>query len=157
MGLAAVALATSASAEGLPRQCLTAAASRFKVPVPVIVTVIATEGCWVGFEGTNKNGSVDRGLMCINSVHDSRWQAFGISPQQLRDDACASITVGTFMLAESYHEARQERSAEDTEASLWVKAIGYYHSHDPHYRAIYEGRAAEALRRLVATVPDSAK
>lgn len=47
----------------------------------------------------NRNGSVDTGLMQINSIHYSRLRQFGIEPSALTN-ACASTFIGAWVLAD---------------------------------------------------------
>jgi len=47
----------------------------------------------------NRNGSVDIGLMQINSTHIPRLNKNGITREQLMTDACTSVMVGAEILA----------------------------------------------------------
>lgn len=145
------------AADRTMQNCLINAASKFQVPVTVIATIAMTERCHVGFVGKNHNGSVDRGLMCINSIHDDRLAHAGITPEQLRDDACTSIAVATMMLREHFDAARistPRASAENHQqvtARWWADAIGRYHSKTPHFKARYQGLARSQLERLMSS------
>lgn len=48
----------------------------------------------------NRNGSVDTGLMQINSVHWPRLRSYGIDPSALYN-ACASTYIGAWVLADA--------------------------------------------------------
>lgn len=151
-------LSTSAlAADRTLQRCLVNAASKFQVPVTVIATIAMTERCHVGFVGKNDNGSVDRGLMCINSVHDDRLARAGITPEQLRDDACTSIAVATMILREHFDAARVSTPRAPTEghqqaaARWWADAIGRYHSKTPRFKARYQGLAHAQLERLMSS------
>jgi soluble lytic murein transglycosylase-like protein len=48
--------------------------------------------------GKNKNGSVDVGLMQVNSIHFPKLKSYGISPEDLFDP-CTNINVGAWELA----------------------------------------------------------
>ena len=48
----------------------------------------------------NRNGSVDTGLMQINSVHWERLRRYGIEPSALHN-ACASTYIGAWVLADA--------------------------------------------------------
>ena len=48
----------------------------------------------------NKNGTVDIGLMQINSVHLPKLAQYGISEAVLQNDACTSVQVGAWVLAQ---------------------------------------------------------
>lgn len=138
--LAAAPLAVGA-ADARTTRCFLQTAQAFDIPPMVLLTVAKTEGCWNGFVGKNDNGSVDRGLMCVNSIHDSRFAAYGITAEQLRDDACVSIAAGATLLRDAY---RKE--------GTWAGAIGRYHSATPRYKQRYQKRAAGVLRTLLAKV-----
>lgn len=49
----------------------------------------------------NKNGSVDTGLMQINSVHWDRLRRYGIEPSSALHNACASTYIGAWVLADA--------------------------------------------------------
>lgn len=156
-GALAFAAPASAAADGeAVRECFMQASAKFQVPTTVMATIALTEGCWVGFEGRNDNGSVDRGLMCINSIHDRRLAKIGITPAHLRDDACTSIAVATLFLREHFDRARALAPVAPAEAAgaalarLWADAIGRYHSATPRLKARYQGRAHGHLERLLA-------
>jgi len=48
----------------------------------------------------NTNGSVDIGLMQINSMHLPRLKTLGVSKQLLQSDPCVSLMVGAYILNE---------------------------------------------------------
>lgn len=48
----------------------------------------------------NKNGSVDTGMMQINSIHWPRLRRYGIEPTAL-SNACASTYIGAWVLADA--------------------------------------------------------
>ncbi|WP_308738022.1 transglycosylase SLT domain-containing protein [Serratia liquefaciens] len=50
--------------------------------------------------GKNSNGSVDIGLMQINSVHLPKLKKIGIDKNQLTKDPCTAVLVGASILAE---------------------------------------------------------
>jgi len=73
----------------------------------------------------NKNGSVDRGLMQINSIHLPLLNKYGIHKKDLMD-GCSSIYVGAYLL---------KRSVDRYGNTL--EAIGSYHSATPGERDKY--------------------
>ncbi|AKG72623.1 invasion protein IagB [Serratia fonticola] len=50
--------------------------------------------------GKNTNGSVDIGLMQINSNHLPKLKKMGIDSRKLEQDPCVAVLVGTSILAE---------------------------------------------------------
>jgi soluble lytic murein transglycosylase-like protein len=73
----------------------------------------------------NKNRSVDRGLMGINSIHDESLAKFGIGPDDLMD-GCKSVYIGAWA-----YRKKIKRHGNT------CKAIGAYHSETPEYRDKY--------------------
>lgn len=82
----------------------------------------------------NQNGSVDKGLMQINSIHWPRLrEEFGVEPQLLFDP-CVSAMFAAVLLRE--HIQRH---------GLNAKAIGHYHSATP----VFRDRYAASICRLM--------
>lgn len=112
-------------------QCATRASKVTGLPVLLIWAVKRVEsgGALVGkVQNENDNGSVDRGLMQINSIWEPWVAKFGVAPEQLHDP-CVSLLLGSVILA---NEVR---------AHGLVEGIGRYHIGNP------EGRKTPALRR----------
>lgn len=85
---------------------------------------------------TNTNGSVDYGLMQINSVHLDTLARFGIGTEDLMV-ACKSVYIA------AWHLQRQMAKYGNT----WA-AIGAYHSATPALRDAYASRIAVKLNAL---------
>lgn len=73
----------------------------------------------------NKNGSVDLGLMQINSSWLPALRKFGIDQQQLMEP-CISIEVGAWILAQNFQRM----------GNSW-RAVGAYNSSKPVFRLQY--------------------
>lgn len=73
----------------------------------------------------NANGTVDLGLMQINSIHLPELAQAGIEPSALRN-ACVNASAGAALLREQI----------DQSGSTWV-AVGQYHSHTGELRDTY--------------------
>ena len=82
----------------------------------------------------NDNGSIDYGLMQINSVHLAALGAYGISTQTLLEP-CANVYIA------AWHLRRQMNRHGNT----W-EAVGSYHSETPALRDAYALRVAGILR-----------
>ncbi|HGJ5866200.1 transglycosylase SLT domain-containing protein [Arsenophonus nasoniae] len=54
--------------------------------------------------GKNNNNSIDIGLMQINSQHINYLKSLGITPYQLRNDACMNIYTGAYFLALAFNK-----------------------------------------------------
>jgi len=82
----------------------------------------------------NANGSVDYGLMQINSVHLGELQRWGIDPAQLMRP-CVGVYVAAWHLRKMMLKY----------GNTW-DAVGAYHSETPAERARYQA----SIRRIVA-------
>lgn len=97
--------------------CWDMAGSRFGVDPWLLYAIADTES---GFDplavNVNKDGSVDRGLMQINSTNEPLLSAQGLDPAEVEADACLSTYVAAWLL----------RSAQDRYGSGSWKAIAAY-------------------------------
>jgi lysozyme-related protein Hpa2 len=84
----------------------------------------------------NTNGSIDYGLMQINSIHLSALSTYGINSQLLMDP-CASIYIAAWHLRKMILKY----------GNTW-RAVGAYHSQTPAERDKY----AAQVRRIVQTM-----
>ena len=95
-----VAASLSARAEGgaaTVLDCARQASERGGVPDVVMAVIIGTEGGWPGAEIRNANGSHDLGVAQINTIHLPTFAAFGITREQLRDDACVNLAAAAYL------------------------------------------------------------
>ncbi len=96
---------------GTPRAeafCFDAAGERYGVS-PALLRAIARVESGLNAAAINDSheastGSVDLGLMQINSAHLPRLSAWGISREKLLTDACLNVMVGAWLLVQ--HMAR---------------------------------------------------
>ncbi|VBB16580.1 lytic transglycosylase domain-containing protein [Burkholderia stabilis] len=84
----------------------------------------------------NTNGSIDYGLMQINSIHLSTLSTYGITSRTLMDP-CASIYIA------AWHLHRMMLKYGNT----W-KAVGAYHSQTPAERDRYAAQVRSIVRRM---------
>ena len=85
----------------------------------------------------NKDGSVDMGLMGINSFWFKDLSKFGITPKSLLN-ACTNIMVGAWILS----------LAVKKHGMTW-KAVGVYHSPgSPARQVLYANQIYAEIRRL---------
>lgn len=82
----------------------------------------------------NDNGSLDYGIMQINSIHQSELKRFGIAAEQLMQP-CVGVYVAAWHLRKMMLKY----------GNTW-DAVGAYHSETPALRDRYK----EAVRRIVA-------
>lgn len=122
--------------------CLQAAASTYHLSPVVVVILLHVEGGRLGRVSGNSNETVDIGPMQINEIwlpdlarhwHASIPQTF----LALRDNFCANVEGGTWILRRGIDEARGD---------FW-RGVGYYHSHNPVHKAVYLRKVlGQALR-----------
>jgi soluble lytic murein transglycosylase-like protein len=106
--------------------CWNEAGTRYRVSAALLQSIGQHES---GLRATainrNQNGTVDVGLMQINSVHFKELQSYGISPNALWDP-CTNVMVGAFLLARSIQKY----------GNTW-EAVGGYHSRTPDLKERY--------------------
>lgn len=83
----------------------------------------------------NTNGSIDYGLMQINSIHLPILSRYGISSNMLMDP-CKNIYIAAWHL----------RQKMDKHGNTWI-AVGAYHSETPALRDRYARQIAAILTR----------
>jgi hypothetical protein len=138
----ASAVAVAATAP-LIEQCILAAAGLHHLPPAVIVVLLNVEGGQLGRVSRNNNDTVDVGPMQVNQIwlpklaahwHASVEQSF----LALRDNICANVEGGAWILREALDEAHGD---------FW-QGVAIYHSHDPDYQHQYLGRVLHEVLRL---------
>jgi soluble lytic murein transglycosylase-like protein len=147
--LIALVLSTSASADMLPAgseaTCIETAARHYSLPVALLRAVRTQEGGSVGFWRVNVDGSIDYGVMQINS----RWLPLlaprGYTATALTYNACMNITAGAWILAHALAD-HHAWNCTNTSADAYWRAIGEYHSHTSALNRRY---AEQVWRRYV--------
>lgn len=110
----------------VPMQCINQAAIVYHVPAKLIISILNIERGKIGLASKNKNGSYDLGPMQINTCWWPTLYHYGISPQQVKNDACTNVKVGTWILSKAIANSTDLNSG-----------IGYYHSHTSHLNQRY--------------------
>ena len=122
-------LAASFLLAGPAAACWEEAASRYGVNPHLLYAIAKTEsGLNPKAVNRNKNGSVDLGLMQINSRWFPILRKHGIDEQSLLDP-CTSIHVGAWILAENMRRM----------GNSW-EAVGAYNARNPVLRQRYAGK-----------------
>jgi hypothetical protein len=132
-------------------RCIEAAASVHRLPPAVVVILLSVEGGSLGRVSQNTNRTVDIGPMQVNSIWlpvvAKHWHA---SPDDtfvaLRDNFCANVEAGTWIL---------RQAMDDAQGDFW-NGVGFYHSHDPGYKADYLRKVLRQALRLQARARQSA-
>ncbi len=126
-------------------RCLVASSAAYRVPLGVLLILLRVEGGRLGRVSRNNNDTVDIGPLQVNSTWVPRvaahWRAdTNDTTIALRDNFCANIDAGSWILRQALDEAH---------GKLW-DGVGLYHSHDPDYRRDY-------LRKVLAVALDLQK
>lgn len=121
-------------------ECVASASRRYGVHPQLIQAVMKTEGGTTGQVSRNSNGSYDMGLMQINSIHLPELTRMGLTREQVINDECTNILVGTYKL----------RQAIDSGTDFWT-GVSRYHSKTPSKARRYLARVAKNLREIVAS------
>ncbi|MCY0389180.1 lytic transglycosylase domain-containing protein [Robbsia sp. Bb-Pol-6] len=116
--------------------CFTAAGS-YQGVNPLILRAIAWQESRdaPGALHRNQNGSIDYGLMQINSIHLPALAQYGISSNKLMDP-CASVYIAAWHLRQKMNKY----------GNSWA-AVGAYHSETPALRDKYAQQIVAILRR----------
>ena len=139
--------APRASVEGGNRRatCMAQSAAAYKLPLVLLQAIAKTEGGSTGTVSRNKNGSVDMGVMQVNSIHlqsaPHNFLARGVTASQLINDDCVNIAAGASIL----------RYEIDRAPDFWT-GVARYHSRTPHFAAIYLAKVVNHLRTLTRSV-----
>jgi hypothetical protein len=128
--------------------CILAAAHLYREPPAVLLILLNVEGGTLGAVSENTNGTVDIGPMQVNQIWvpavAARWHASQRATfLALRDDFCANVEVGAWILRQGLDEANGD---------LWG-GVAFYHSHTPEYQRRY----LLAVLKQALRLEDSAK
>ena len=119
-----------------PATCWEQAAHRHQVNPHLLAAIAEVEsGLRPGAIGRNTNGSIDIGLMQINSLWLPELQRHGIAPRDLLDP-CVSVHVGAWVLAQKMRR----------HGNTWT-AVGAYNAGSDVLRERYARKVMEALAR----------
>ncbi len=84
----------------VPVECINQAAISYHVPATLIVSVLTVENGKVGHATPNKNGTFDYGPMQINTIWLDKLKPLGYSKDELLDNPCTNVWVGTWILSQ---------------------------------------------------------
>lgn len=117
--------------------CVRAAANEFAVSPVALLSILKVEGGKAGEVHQNRNGTVDYGVMQVNSLWISslsgkrrsdgsagdalRVGSAGVATRLLRNDDCYNIRVGAWILSRNMHRIT-------TSPTAWWQAVARYHS-----------------------------
>lgn len=119
-----------------PATCWEQAAQRHQVNPHLLVAIAEVEsGLRPDAIGRNTNGSIDIGLMQINTLWLPELRRHGIAPRDLLDP-CVSVHVGAWVLAQNMRR----------HGNTWT-AVGAYNAGSEALRERYARKVIEALAR----------
>ena len=138
LALFALGCASAAGAGVTPQvsACLQQAAQRYHVPEMLLTAIRLQEGGQPGMANRNTNGSVDYGVMQINSIHLSVLSEAGYTADVLRWNVCANIRVAAWILAKEMKQDGVWVKDDPSPRDYW-RAVGAYHSRTPRLNRQY--------------------
>lgn len=125
------------SVKPLTWECLSAVATRYELPVAILLGVLATEGGQPGQAVSNTNGTWDLGPFQINTCHVKQIADAGVSPALLLTDSCVNAAVAGWILRKERNRSRD----------IW-EAVGAYHSRTPARHKFYIRSVQQNLAEL---------
>ena len=131
-------------------RCIEASARYNRIPVPLLRAIRLQEGGRVGGWRVNRDGSIDYGVMQINS----RWlpvlELQGYDATVLTYDSCASIAAGAWILAQALARLGAWNRS-DVDGNRYWRAIGDYHSQTHALNRAYAEQVWSRYQRQAAT------
>lgn len=125
----------------VPVDCINKAALQYHVPAPLILSVIKTEGGRNGMAKKNKNGTVDYGVMQINSVWLGKIKPYGFTAHDLQFNPCKNVEVGAWILSQNMASSSSAK-----------EGIGNYHSRTQHLNKNYHQKVTNTYHSINKTI-----
>lgn len=129
--------------------CINYAATIYHASVLDIKSIILTEGGTTGQVRRNKNGTVDMGVMQINSINiepGGKLYGYGYTREMITNNECLNIILGTFLLQREIVLQPADRDGR------WT-AIGNYHSRTPEHNRTYQLQVWKNMQSLISEQP----
>lgn len=123
-------------------ECIRGISLKYKIPQPLLVSLLKTEGGKVGELHQNSNHTFDIGPAQINSTWLPKLAPYGITFDKLLNDECLNIEVGAWILA-----TRLGGTTPSNPLEFWRK-IGNYHSATPLYNQIYQRQIWKNIQNI---------
>lgn len=129
--------------------CFAEASARYSVNEFILRAIALHESRMIpSLQLVNSNGSVDIGLMGINTVHISpgeRLYQAGMKSAMLLDP-CTNVMTGAYLL----------RLKMNRFGNTWT-AVGAYHSMTDQYNVAYQGRIRAALDKVIRQAQEAVR
>lgn len=120
--------------------CFAEAAKRYQVDMNLLMAIAKVESNFTpNAVNTNKNGSVDLGLMQINSQHFKSLEQFNITEKSIMEP-CVNVHVGAWILARTIKE----------HGATW-RAVGAYNAGGRPEREAQRGIYASKVQKALNT------
>lgn len=130
-------------------RCVEVAARHYLLPSALLRAIRSQEGGSSGAWRMNADGSVDYGVMQINSRWLPQLAREGYTASVLTYDACACIAAGAWILARALAD-RSAWNRADADARAYWRAVGDYHSHTPQRNRRYAEQVWTRYLRLTS-------
>lgn len=131
--------ATPADTEADVAACISQAATAFQVDPMALELIREVEGGQPGSASRNDNGSVDLGVMQVNSWWLPRLKALGITRDELQNDTCINVSVAAWIYVQEFAQSGD-----------MARAVAAYHSPTPRHQARYLRLVERAIDRRIA-------
>jgi soluble lytic murein transglycosylase-like protein len=123
-------------------------ASVYHLPPRVLPSIQAIEGGRPGLMHSNNDGSVDLGVMQINTLWVGPLARFTKLPDfnvrdRLLNDPCFNIAAAALIMRTYLNETKGDL----------LRAVGNYHSHTPVLNLSYQAKVLDAARTMFASRP----
>jgi soluble lytic murein transglycosylase-like protein len=118
--------------------CINSAAIAYHVPVKIILAVMKQEGGKNAQAVRNKNGTIDYGILQINSIWLPKIAAYGYTKEDIQYNACKNISVGVWILSKSIANGK----------NVW-SGIGNYYSHTPGHNRYYRNNVYKHYEKII--------
>lgn len=110
--------------------CSIAAATKYRIPVNVVLAVAEQEGGRPGQWSRNTNGSHDVGSMQFNTTYLADLSRYGITPSAVAAAGCYAYDLAAWRL----------RMHIRNDAGMFWARVANYHSRTPRHNAVYRAK-----------------
>jgi len=120
--------------------CSISAAVEYRVPVDIMLAIAEIENGRPYLVSSNANGSIDIGVMQINSAYLRDLRKFGITYEDVEGEGCYPYRLAAW---------RVKRHVLDDQGDIWAKAANY-HSRTPEFNQVYRAKLKTIARKWAA-------
>lgn len=128
----------------VPIECINQAAIQYNVPATLIISVLQVEDGRAGMASPNDNGSFDYGPMQINSIWLRTLKPYGYTRDQLQNDPCTNVWVGTWILSQRIADSKE----------FW-RGVASYHSYSIPQNTKYQQKVLKNYAKIIKYISGS--